>query len=98
MYEFQWRKLTKWSLPTLVDQGSTPVNGKIIQKLFIDLVQSLCHTLLPFLNGPNLASFCLYPFFSHDKYSTKFTNDESLDGVFVTRTRDGRIIGAEEST
>ena len=27
----------------------------------------------PFFNGPNPASFCLFSFFSHDKYSTNLT-------------------------
>ena len=45
-----------------------------------------------FLNGPNPNSFCLFSFFSHDKYSTNLTiNDKSVDGVPVTRTQGGRM-------
>ena len=52
-----------------------------------------------FLNGPNLASFCLFSFFSHDKYSTNLTiNYKSVDGVLGTRTWGGRIVGADKST
>ena len=53
---------------------------------------------LGFLNGPNPASFCLILFFSHDKYSTNTINEESVDGVLGTRTRVGRIEGANEFT
>ena len=55
-------------------------------------------------NGPNLASFCLFSFFSHDKYSAVYStnltvNDKSVDGVFRwSRTRCGRMVGADEST
>ena len=42
-----------------------------------------------FLNGPN--HFCLFSFFSHDKYSTNLTIiDTSIDGVLGTWTQDGR--------
>ena len=51
-----------------------------------------------FKNGPNPASFCLFSFFSHDKYSTNTINDKSIDGVLGTRTRGGRMAGANEST
>ena len=50
-----------------------------------------------FKNGPNPASF-LFSFLSHDKYSTNTINDKSIDGVLGTRTRGGRIVGADEST
>ena len=36
--------------------------------------------------------------FSHHKYSTNTINDKSIDGVPGTRTRDGRMVGADEST
>ena len=50
-------------------------------------------------NWPNSASFCLFSFFSPDKYSTNTnTNDKSVDVVLGTRTRGGRIVGADEST
>ena len=49
-------------------------------------------------NWPNSASFCLFSFFSHYKYSTNTINDKSVDGVLGTRTRGGRIVGADEST
>ena len=49
-------------------------------------------------NGPNPVSFCLFSFFSHDKYSTNTINEKSVDGVLGTRTRGGRMVGADEST
>ena len=46
---------------------------------------------------PGLFLFIL--FFSLDKYSTNLIiNDKSLDGVLGTRTRGGRMVGADEST
>ena len=42
--------------------------------------------------------FCLFSFFSHDKYSTITINDKSFDGVLGTRTRGSRMVGADEST
>ena len=51
-----------------------------------------------FLNGPNPVSFCLFSFFSHDKYSTNTVNDKSADGVLGTRTGGGMMVGADEST
>ena len=46
-------------------------------------------------NEPNPPSFCLFSFFSHDKYSTNLTiNDESIDGVLGTQ----RTVGADKST
>ena len=39
-----------------------------------------------FLNGPSPASFCLFSFFSNDKYSTNTINEKSVDGVLGTRT------------
>ena len=51
-----------------------------------------------FKNGPNPASFCLFSFFSHDKYSTNTINDKSIDGVLGTQTQGGRMVGANEST
>ena len=45
-----------------------------------------------FLNGPNLASFCLFSFFSHDKFSTNLSiNYKSIDGVVGTQTRGGKM-------
>ena len=42
-------------------------------------------TLVLFFNGPNPASFCLFLFFSHEKYSTKLTiNGKRIDGVLGT--------------
>ena len=39
-----------------------------------------CKMTLFFLkNGPNPASFCLFSFFPHDKYSTDTRNDTSVD-------------------
>ena len=49
--------------------------------------------------GPNSASFCLFSFFSHDKYRANFTIIyKSIDGVLGTRTRGGRMVGADEFT
>ena len=55
-------------------------------------------TLLLFLNGPNPASFCLFSYFSYDKYSTNTINEKSVDGVLGTRTQGSRMVGADEST
>ena len=39
------------------------------------------------------ASFCLFSYFLHEKYSKKFTiNDENIDGVLRSQTRGGRIV------
>ena len=32
-------------------------------------------------------SFCLFSFFSHEKYSSNTINEKSVDGVLGTRTR-----------
>ena len=41
-----------------------------------------------------MASFCLFLFFSYDKYSTNVTiNDKSIDGVLRSQTRGGTMIG-----
>ena len=43
--------------------------------------------------------FCLFSFFSRDKYSTNLTiNYKSIDGVLGTQTRGSRMVGADEST
>ena len=45
--------------------------------------------------------FCLFFIlvFSHEKCSTNLTiNDKSMDGVLGSRTRGGRIVGADKST
>ena len=43
--------------------------------------------------------FVHFSSFSHDKYSTNLTiNDKSVDGMLGTRTRGGRMVGADEST
>ena len=49
-------------------------------------------------NGPNQASFCLFLFFSHGKYSKNTLNVKSINGVLGTRTRGGRMVGADECT
>ena len=51
-----------------------------------------------FKNGLSPASFCLFSFFSNDKYSTNTINEKSVDGVLGTRTRGGGMVGADEST
>ena len=43
-------------------------------------------------------SFCLFSFFSHEKYSSNTINEKSVDGVLGTRTRASRMVGADEST
>ena len=42
--------------------------------------------------------FRLFSFFSHDKYSTNTINDKCIDGVLGTRTREHRMVGADNST
>ena len=50
-------------------------------------------------SGPNPASFCLFSFFSHDKYSTNLTiNYKSVDGVLGTQTQGSRMVGADGFT
>ena len=45
-----------------------------------------------FLNGPNLASFCSFLLFSHDKNSKNLTLlDKSVEGVLGTRTQGGKM-------
>ena len=52
-----------------------------------------------FLNGLNPASFYLFLFFSHEKYSTILTiNYNSIDGVLGTWTQGSRMVGTDEST
>ena len=46
--------------------------------------------------GP--AAFCLFSSLSHEKYCIQTINDRSVDGVLGTRTRGGRMVGADEST
>ena len=48
--------------------------------------------------GPNPASFSLFSFLSHEKYSTNTTNDKSIDGELGTWTQGNRMVGADEST
>ena len=51
-----------------------------------------------FKNGQT-RPFCLFLFFSHDKYSTNLTiNDKSIYGLLGTRTRAGGMVGTNEST
>ena len=52
-----------------------------------------------FKNGPIPASFCLFSWFSNDKYGTNLTtNDKSVSDLLGTQTRGGRIVGADEAT
>ena len=52
-----------------------------------------------FKKGSNPASFCLFSFFSNDKYSINLTiNDKSIDGGLGIWTQGGRMVGADEST
>ena len=48
--------------------------------------------------GQTRPLFCLFSFFSHDKYSTNTINDKSIDGVLGTRTWGSVMVGADEST
>ena len=46
-----------------------------------------------------MAFFCLFSFFSQDKYSANLTiNDKSLGGVLGTQTWGGRMVGVYDST
>ena len=57
------------------------------------VIQNLTHRYyVCFKNGPNSGSFCVFSFFSHDKYGTNLTI------VLGTRTRGGKMVGADEST
>ena len=47
-----------------------------------------------FKNGPNPAYFCLFPFFSHDKYYKW----KSIDSMLGTGTWGGRMVCADESS
>ena len=52
-----------------------------------------------FLKGQTRPYFCLFSFFSHDKYSTNLTmNDKIVDDVLGTRTQGGKMVAADEST
>ena len=51
-----------------------------------------------FLKRSNPASFCVFSFFSHDKFSTNLTiNDQSIYGLLGTQTQSRRMVGADES-
>ena len=65
--------------------------------MFISLLHYVRHY---FLKLENTASFCLFLFFSNDKYYSRnlTKNDTSVDGVLGTRTWGGRMVGAGEST
>ena len=63
-------------------------------------ISANCATIIAqsfFKNGLKPASFCLFSFFSNDKYSTHTIHEKSVDGVLGTRTR-CRMVGADEST
>ena len=84
------------------------VHGHVQLLTFKDRYEMLHKThkrlgrLILFLNGPNPASFLfIFVLFSHcmDKYSTNLTiNEKSVDDMLGSRTRGGRMEGAEEST
>ena len=70
------------------------INSKV--DLFLD--QSRCYQPYPFKKGPNSASFCLFLFFSHDKYSTNLTTDyKSMNGALGTRTQSRSLVGTYKS-
>ena len=48
--------------------------------------------------GQTRPLFCLFSFFSHDKYSKNTINDKSIDCVLGTRTQGGMMVGADKST
>ena len=48
--------------------------------------------------GPNPASFCLFSFFSNDKYITNTINEKSVDVLLGTWIWGGRMVGIDEST
>ena len=53
-----------------------------------------CHINIFFKYGPNLASFLFILFL----LSTQFDNGKSVDGVHGIRTKDCKLVVAEEST
>ena len=64
-------------------------------------INCLKYTNILFLNRPNPASFCLY-FRSFHSAKTNVTHiltiiQKSIDGLHWTRTRGGRMLGADES-
>ena len=66
---------------------------------FANVVSKFCHILF-LKNGPNSASFCLFSFFSHIAWTNIAQicpNDKRIDGVLGSRTRGGKIEGADES-
>ena len=80
-------ELPKWvvAFSTNVYFTSVDIEGTFSEKII-------------FLNEPTPASFCLFSFFSHGKYSTNTINDKSVDGVLGTRTQASKIIGTDDST
>ena len=65
------------------------MDGHFLRFIFYpeQYVDTSCGFVVRFLKmGPNQASFCLFSFFSHDKYSTITINDKSIDGVLGTRS------------
>ena len=98
-----WRRWRHWKsklekfgadFDILFSKFENKSNGLRLSYYFL----SLCTYLLPYLKNP--ASFCLFSFFSHDKYRTNFTiNGKSTDGVLGTQTQGGRMVsvGADKS-
>ena len=68
------------------------------KKKYVDLTITKLHVFLKKC-GQSSASFILFSSFSQhcDKYSTKF-DYQSIDGVLGIRTRDRRMVVADEST
>ena len=60
----------------------------------------MCHNLCTLLlKWAKPASFCLFSFVSHDKYSTNLTiNDKGIVSVLGIQTWSGRMVGVDEST
>ena len=62
-------------------------------------IDAFSQTDISFFKWAKPGLFCLYLFFSHDKYSKNLTiHFNSVDGVLGTQTRGGRMVGTDEST
>ena len=90
VYCLHYATITKHSNLNLIDRHQFPW-------LTVSIIKSACvvgavgavaaHYMfltIVILNGPNLASFSLFSFFSRDKYSTNTINEKSIDGVLGT--------------
>ena len=96
-YPFGANIVTALDFLTLISYFYIPIcNQLILHKLFQFMIIWIFYCV--YKNGPNSASFCLFLFLSHDKYSTNTVNYKSKDGVLGSQTRGSRIVGVDEST